>query len=105
MADDSKFTQVERPLTQLVFEFPEDLFQTESFRPFNLPKSNSKSKPLYDTPIESPVKAVPSINFSWKDQQNFPRQLIGVLEEVKETSGIEVMEQESSMMVEELTDV
>jgi hypothetical protein len=30
---------------------------------------------------------------------------VGVLEEVKETSGIEVMEQESSMMVEELTDV
>lgn len=89
----------------MVFEFPEDLFHTESFRPFNLPKSNNKIKALYDTPIESPVKVKAPINFSWKEQLNAPKQLIGVLEEVKETSGIEVMEQESSMMVEELTDV
>lgn len=73
MADDSKHTQVERPLPLLVFEFPEDLFRTESFRQFNLPKSNSKSKPLYDTPVESPVKPAPSVNFSWKNQQNVPR--------------------------------
>jgi len=75
-----------------VFEFPEDLFHTESFRPFNFPQINTKTKPLYDTPIESPVKVKPQINFSWKEQLNVPRQLIGVLEEVKETSGIEVME-------------
>ena len=54
----------------------------------------SKSKSLYDTPQDSPVKETADPKYlSWKDQLvTGPRYLIGVLEEVKETSGIEVME-------------